>query len=169
MPSVGDVVGLTLTDGTRVRGKVKYFGLTEFAPGIEWVGVFLDTPNGKNDGSVQGKRYFTCPMSYGIFCKPHQLTVEAAGESLLRGISSMSDNGLMDTKPVCSIVKIKIAKTIELLNEDMQLAEKFEEPNNSKISQEEYEKLLTQLSEMAADGVNHLQTFKNDIDRLNSF
>lgn len=36
-------------------GTLLYLGLTEFAKGV-WAGIALDTPDGKNDGSVKGKR-----------------------------------------------------------------------------------------------------------------
>lgn len=52
---------------------VRYIGFTEFADGM-WLGVELRRPNGKNDGSVQGKRYFTCKPSYGLFIKPEKGT-----------------------------------------------------------------------------------------------
>ncbi|GAA5820889.1 hypothetical protein JCM10212_006256 [Sporobolomyces blumeae] len=41
-------------------GTVRYYGQTSFAPGL-WVGVALDeVGRGKNDGTVQGVRYFDC-------------------------------------------------------------------------------------------------------------
>eukprot|EP00820_Chromera_velia_P018452 Cvel_27500.t1-p1 / transcript=Cvel_27500.t1 / gene=Cvel_27500 / organism=Chromera_velia_CCMP2878 / gene_product=Serine/threonine-protein phosphatase T, putative / transcript_product=Serine/threonine-protein phosphatase T, putative / location=Cvel_scaffold3440:12150-15821(+) / protein_length=372 / sequence_SO=supercontig / SO=protein_coding / is_pseudo=false len=51
---------------------VKFVGETSFASGI-WVGVAFDKPHGKNDGSVQGKRYFDCPKSHGLFVRESTL------------------------------------------------------------------------------------------------
>ncbi|VDO41494.1 unnamed protein product, partial [Haemonchus placei] len=53
-------------------GTVAYVGPTKFAPG-EWIGLVLDDPLGKNDGSVQGYRYFTCTPDHGLFCKSSKL------------------------------------------------------------------------------------------------
>jgi dynactin complex subunit len=38
-------------------GVIEFVGLTKFAVGI-WAGVVLDTPDGKNDGTVDGEFYF---------------------------------------------------------------------------------------------------------------
>uniref|UniRef100_A0A8C7IUC1 Dynactin subunit 1 n=1 Tax=Oncorhynchus kisutch TaxID=8019 RepID=A0A8C7IUC1_ONCKI len=54
------------------RGTVAYIGATLFSTG-KWVGVILDESKGKNDGTVQGKRYFTCHENHGIFVRQSQI------------------------------------------------------------------------------------------------
>lgn len=66
---VGSVVEVI---GKGHRGTVAYVGATLFATG-KWVGVILDEPKGKNDGTVQGKRYFTCDENCGIFVRQSQV------------------------------------------------------------------------------------------------
>lgn len=51
------------------HGTVRFYGTGDFAAGV-WVGIELDEPLGKNDGSVKGKSYFTCKPSHGIFLRP---------------------------------------------------------------------------------------------------
>ncbi len=52
-------------------GVIAYAGPVKFAAGSggTWVGVCLDTADGKHDGSVQGERYFQCEPLHGIFVK----------------------------------------------------------------------------------------------------
>ncbi|KAJ4949658.1 hypothetical protein JOQ06_021167 [Pogonophryne albipinna] len=70
-PKIGSTVEVT---GKGQRGTVAYIGATLFASG-KWVGVILDEAKGKNDGTVQGKRYFTCEENHGIFVRQSQLQV----------------------------------------------------------------------------------------------
>ncbi|XP_026208650.1 dynactin subunit 1-like isoform X1 [Anabas testudineus] len=70
-PKIGSIVEVT---GKGQRGTVAYIGATLFASG-KWVGVILDEPKGKNDGTVQGKRYFTCEENHGIFVRQSQIQV----------------------------------------------------------------------------------------------
>jgi len=53
---------------------VRYIGPTDFGEGV-WVGVELRTAKGKNDGSVQGKRYFSCKHDHGLIVRPNKITV----------------------------------------------------------------------------------------------
>jgi dynactin 1 len=65
---------MDLAVGNRVStangpGTVRFVGTTAFAGG-KWVGVELDAPVGKHNGTVQGKSYFSCRDGHGIFVKP---------------------------------------------------------------------------------------------------
>lgn len=66
---VGDRVWV---NGVR-PGYIQYIGDTDFAPG-EWAGVVLDSPTGKNDGSLGGRRYFYCEPNRGVFARLWRLT-----------------------------------------------------------------------------------------------
>jgi len=48
-------------------GLVRFIGRTEFKHGIEWIGLELTKGVGKNNGTVQGIEYFTCPEQRGSF------------------------------------------------------------------------------------------------------
>jgi len=66
-----------MTKTGTLRGGVVRFeaGPTGFAGGL-WVGVELDEPLGKNDGSVQGRLYFACEPGHGIFARPEKVAVD---------------------------------------------------------------------------------------------
>ncbi|KAJ2757197.1 hypothetical protein GGI19_000247 [Coemansia pectinata] len=71
---VGSRCEVALPDGEfRKRGTVRFVGETGFRPGY-WVGVEYDEPVGKNDGSVDGTRYFQCAADYGSFVRPEKVT-----------------------------------------------------------------------------------------------
>ncbi|KAM8946772.1 CAP-Gly domain-containing linker protein 4 isoform 2-T2 [Pelodytes ibericus] len=53
-------------------GTVRFYGKASFAPGY-WCGVELDKPHGKNNGSISGVQYFTCPPKYGVFAPPSRV------------------------------------------------------------------------------------------------
>ena len=70
-------------------GVIRYIGSVEFAEGI-WLGVELRTPKGKNDGSVQGKRYFTCKANHGLIVRPSKVTVRGINGAKLLGDSQQT-------------------------------------------------------------------------------
>ena len=72
---LGSTVDVTAGNGG--RGVVRFCGATAFAAG-KWVGVELNEPKGKNDGTVQGIRYFTCKKNYGVFARPSQVRLVKA-------------------------------------------------------------------------------------------
>ena len=53
---------------------VRFVGTTDFAAG-DWIGIVLDDASGKNDGSVRGRRYFTCEPGHGMFVRPSAASI----------------------------------------------------------------------------------------------
>lgn len=61
------------------RGEVRYVGEVKEIPGGlgAWVGVQLDEPVGKNDGSIAGVRYWgeASELKYGVFVRPERVEI----------------------------------------------------------------------------------------------
>lgn len=63
------------------RGYVRHVGEVEGLPGVgPWIGIELDEPTGRNDGSGPGgKKYFSCGNKCGVFVRPERVEVGAFG------------------------------------------------------------------------------------------
>ncbi|KAG8625650.1 hypothetical protein KVT40_006051 [Elsinoe batatas] len=65
-----------LPDSDSRRGIVRHVGNVPEIPGLgAWIGVALDEPTGKNDGSVNSTKYFECPAKHGVFVRPERVEV----------------------------------------------------------------------------------------------
>ncbi|KAI6801417.1 hypothetical protein KC360_g7761 [Hortaea werneckii] len=76
--AVGKRCRLLPADSDARRGEVAFVGdVGEIPGGVgAWVGVRLDEPTGKNDGSVKGTRYFECAGgNCGVFVRPERVEV----------------------------------------------------------------------------------------------
>lgn len=80
------------SDDPHPRGTIRFVGEVSFGKGGNWVGVEYDEPVrqlravclhalanafaqvGKNDGVVEGKRYFTARPRHGAFVKPDRVS-----------------------------------------------------------------------------------------------
>merc|ERR1719184_3931 len=72
---VGDVVLLR----KRGLGILRYKGpLHCDEDNVTWLGVELKTPDGKNDGTVQNKKYFNCAPNHGVFVQQVKRKIEPA-------------------------------------------------------------------------------------------
>lgn len=71
---VGDRCEVCVPNQPKRRATILYVGKTEFKEGW-WIGVKYDEPLGKNDGTVNGKKYFVCLPKYGGFVKPVHVKV----------------------------------------------------------------------------------------------
>ncbi|NXJ05146.1 CE350 protein, partial [Odontophorus gujanensis] len=54
-------------------GTLQFKGVTKFAKGF-WAGVELDKPEGNNNGTYDGIKYFDCKEKHGIFAPPRKIS-----------------------------------------------------------------------------------------------
>lgn len=71
---IGDRCEVCVPNHPKRRATVMYIGKTEFKEGW-WIGVKYDEPLGKNDGTINGKKYFECLPKYGGFVKPTHVKI----------------------------------------------------------------------------------------------
>jgi hypothetical protein len=86
--SIGEKIFL---HGIKKWGVVKYFGDALFSDG-KWVGVELSEEIGRNDGTVQGHRYFTCKPKCGVFVRPANCVRSSSAPSALTPRGSATPN-----------------------------------------------------------------------------
>jgi dynactin complex subunit len=62
--------------GTNRRAVVRFIGLVPFAQGL-FAGLELSAAEGRNNGTVDGIRYFTCKPKHGLFVRAASVVPEA--------------------------------------------------------------------------------------------
>lgn len=134
-------------------GVVRFYGKTQFADG-DWVGVELDSSQGRNDGSVNDIRYFTCSKEgqYGIFVRPQLV---------------QADN-LANNKPAGNVELIierlqqKLRKTLEDIEEKKHNIIQLEESLNSKDLKIEH---LESVIENSAVDTEYIHEHNSSLER----
>ena len=73
-----------VTVGSKVKvknidcnGIIMFIGKTAFgtSQNIYWYGIKLDEPNGNNNGTIDGRKYFECKDKHGIFVKKDEFEI----------------------------------------------------------------------------------------------
>ena len=100
--TVGFRVGQRVLVGNKMSGSVRFIGPTEFASGV-WVGVELDEPKGRNNGSLNNKKYFECNKNHGIFAPPSKVSImECKDEE----VSYSADFDVPSERSVCDTTEL---------------------------------------------------------------
>ncbi|XP_053365201.1 CAP-Gly domain-containing linker protein 4 isoform X2 [Clarias gariepinus] len=112
--SVSDAPVLRLGERVLVIGQrtgvVRFYGKTRFAPGI-WLGIELDKPSGKNDGSVGGVKYFSCPPKHGVFAPPSRVQRIHGSVDCLSELSSSRYN------PISTGMRRSLSSTLAIASQ----------------------------------------------------
>ena len=80
------------------KGKIRFLG-PDHRTGEMKVGVRLFNPNGKNNGTVAGHKYFKCEDNYGVLVKPEKVTlVKSAFENPIHDGMDASPFGYLEVE-----------------------------------------------------------------------
>ncbi|XP_047527810.1 CAP-Gly domain-containing linker protein 1 isoform X3 [Vanessa atalanta] len=187
---LGDRVIVSSSRGSKA-GTLRYVGVTEFASGV-WAGVELDDPLGKNDGSVDGKRYFNCAPRFGLFApiskvsrspsnrKPGTCAIHSNGRATpMRRSNSRESLTSLGTSIASSRAGVRLGVTSlgaqEVLREKQQHLERLlqerelERAEVVKVTMqfERTESALAQIRKEATQANNENAKLKVELDKLN--
>ncbi|CAD5112228.1 DgyrCDS1458 [Dimorphilus gyrociliatus] len=70
---------------------VRFIGDVHFEDGL-WLGVEMRKLSGRNDGSIQGRRYFTCKSGHGLLVRPNKVTVRGINAANLPPFNEQSNS-----------------------------------------------------------------------------
>ena len=71
--------------GTNRKAIVRFIGFVPFAKGL-FVGLELGAAEGRNNGTVDGIRYFTCKPKHGLFVRAASIVSEGKVDKQSRGV-----------------------------------------------------------------------------------
>jgi len=89
----------------KLHGLYLFSGVTHFGSEATdiWSGVCLTPPDiGKNDGSVLGERYFSCPKGQGLFTKPENVRIDDGtmdADAAIQAIDRIGSDTNTNTNP----------------------------------------------------------------------
>ncbi|XP_078588242.1 dynactin subunit 1-like isoform X43 [Branchiostoma floridae x Branchiostoma japonicum] len=162
--------------GKGLVGTVAYVGTTMFASG-KWVGVVLDEKKGKNNGTVQGKKYFNCDDGYGIFVRQSQLNVledQSGGSASTPSTPSQEEKSVSKRTPGARAFETPRAsrgsrenlETSKTANSDQQTKKSKKSPTSSNLDETIKEmKESTPLSTPVSTPVGPTQAEMDEKDR----
>ncbi len=67
---------------------------------IPWIGIALDEPQGRNDGTLNGERHFECKAGHGVFVRPERVEVGDWGVLDLEADEGLDDEGDGDMEEI---------------------------------------------------------------------
>jgi CAP-Gly domain-containing linker protein 1 len=97
--------------GGNKPGIIVYIGEVHFSTG-DWAGVVLDTPTGKNNGTVNGRQYFQCEPNRGVFSRLNKLTRSPTASGKTLPSESAPDIQIDDSKPTAGKTGLPEVKTV---------------------------------------------------------
>ncbi|CAG9313133.1 NIP100 [Blepharisma stoltei] len=86
------------TQNSELTGELRYYGQLKGTTG-NWYGINLDNPLGKNNGTLNGVKYFEANLNHGIFVRINQVKpIEEEEKKNKRAVTAFIGSGIRTTK-----------------------------------------------------------------------
>ncbi|KAL4113225.1 hypothetical protein QTP88_016886 [Uroleucon formosanum] len=184
---IGDRVIISSGQGSKL-GVLRYRGATQFAPG-EWCGIELDDPLGKNNGTVEGIKYFECEDKFGLFtpiakvskspmsasrmstnCAIHKAkrSPGSMNGSMISGITSTTMSSI-PTRPtkVSDMDRLKLELTQKKNENELLRSQFIKAANQADVAEKKLEETLkAQIEQPSEIQVNSIIMLQNQLDSI---